>query len=155
MSYRIKLFNYLADKRNTYLNGPVLIKAPRKRRRVNFILDTGSPETILGYRDALSLQIPFNSLSKGRIFSFAGRKFQGYTYNKIKMAFISTENKLIEESMPISVIRPTSFKEVEEVDNIPTIIGTDFLRAKRYILYCDISGDNSYLQKKLPKKSAV
>ncbi len=149
MSYKIKLLSYLSDKKNTYLNGPVLLKTPRKRTRVNFILDTGSPETILSYRDALSLQMPFNSLSKGKIFGFAGRKFQGYVYNKLKMVFLSTENKVIEEKMKVSIIKPTSFRNLEEVDNIPTIIGTDFLKNKKYILYSDISENNSYLKKKV------
>jgi hypothetical protein len=85
---KIQILNFLENKNNTYLNGPVLLKTPRNRIKTNFILDTGSPETIISYRDALRLQIPFNSLSKGKILSFAGRKFQGYIYERLKFIFL-------------------------------------------------------------------
>jgi len=37
---------------------------------------------------------------------------------------------------------------MEELLKIPTIIGTDFLKEKRYVLFCDMSSNVAYLEKK-------
>lgn len=144
---KIKLFTYLEDSKNTYLNATVILKAPHQRILTKFILDTGSPQTIISYSDALRLQVPFNSLSKEEIISIGGRKYQGYSYNKLKFVFMSEENKQAEEEVEVRIIKPTSIKEMEEVDRIPTIIGTDFLKNKNYKLFCDFAKGEAYLEK--------
>jgi hypothetical protein len=49
--------------------------------------------------------------------------------------------------MRVSIVKPTSLKDIEEIDTIPTIIGTDFLRDKKFILFADIANDKSYIEK--------
>jgi len=145
---RIPLLTSLNQPEMTYLNSVVLLKTPRKILNTLFILDTGSPKTILSYFDALRLQIPFNSLSKTEIFSIGGRKYQGYCFSKLKFVFKSNDEKLIEEEFPVCVIKPTSEKEITELSGIQTIIGMDFLKTKKYILFCDMDGKIAYLEKK-------
>ena len=36
---------------------------------------------------------------------------------------------------------------MEEVDRIPTIIGTNFLKEKGYKLFCDIANNEAYIEK--------
>lgn len=103
---KIPLFTSLNRSEMTYLNNIVLLKTPRKLLNTSFILDTGSPTTILGYFDALRLQIPFNNLAKTKIVRIGGRKYQGYEYNRITFNFKSEENKLISEEFPVCVIKP-------------------------------------------------
>ncbi len=145
---KIPLLTSLNQPELTYLNNAVILKTPRKFLSTIFVLDTGSPSTILGYADAFRLQIPFDSLSKSRIIKLGGRTYQSYSFNRLTFSFRSEEGKLIEENFPASVIRPTSEKESQELSNIPTIIGTDFLKEKKYILYCDMANNIAYLERK-------
>lgn len=143
---RIKLFTGLGEE-ITYLKGNVILKTPRKIIPTTFILDTGSPKTIIGYSDSMRLQIPLNSLSKEGIISIGGRKYDGYKFNRMQFIFKTEEGGSITEEKEVAVIKPTSPKEVVEVQSMPTIIGTDFLKEKRYKLFCDIAGKEAYLEK--------
>ena len=145
---RIPLFTSLNQPEMTYLNNVVLLKTPRKLLNTIFILNTGAPKTIIGYSDALRLQIPFNSLEKTNTVRIGGRSFQGYCFNRINFIFRSEDGKIINEEFPVCVVKPTSEKEQEELSKIPTIIGTDFLKEKKYILFCDMDGGVAYLDKK-------
>lgn len=144
---RIPLLTSLGQPEMDYLNNVVTLKTPRKISRSSFILDTGSPITILGYSDALILQINFNNLSKREIIKLGGRKYQGYVFNKLTFFFKSEDNKLVSEKFPVIAIKPTSDKEKREIGTAPTIIGTDFLKNKKYKLFCDMAGKVAYLEK--------
>lgn len=130
----------------TYLNNVVILSAPRKTITSTFIFDTGSPKTILGYPDAIRLQIPINSLTKTNFVKLGGVNYQGYEYKKLTLIFRDGEGKLVKEKFPITIVRPTS--EKKNIQEIPTIIGMDFLKEKKYILFCDVNEDVAYLEKK-------
>lgn len=49
--------------------------------------------------------------------------------------------------MPVHVIKPTSLKELDEANVFVTIIGTDFLKTKKYKLFCNIANNEAYLEK--------
>jgi len=134
-----------------YLNSVVVLKTPRKILRTTFILDTGSPTTILSYLDARRLQIPFNPGAKTNIIRLGGSKYQGYSFGKITFLFRSEDNKLIKEDFPVCVVRPTSPKEIDELSSFPTIMGTDFLKIKKYTLFCDMDKGVAFLEKKVEK----
>ncbi|MDO8509501.1 MAG: hypothetical protein Q7S27_07535 [Nanoarchaeota archaeon] len=144
---RIKLLTYLEEKNNLYLNSSVLLKTPHKKVVTKFILDTGSPETIINYTDALRLNIPLNNLTESKIIRVGSRKYHGYFYDRLSMTFITTDKKQIEEKMRIIIVRPTSFKDIEEIDMLPTLLGMNFLKEKGYKLFCDFSKDEAYLEK--------
>ena len=143
---RIKLFTDMGEQKESYLNAPFLLKTAHNRTKTSFIFDTGSPTTIISYSDARLLQIPFNNTAE-QIIRLGGRKYQSYTYNKLTMVFLSEDNKPIEETMPVTIIKPTSIKDMEEVDSIPTILGMDFLKSKGYKLFCDLANQIAYLEK--------
>ncbi len=142
---KIKLLTYLEEKNNLYLNSTVLLKTPQKRTTTKFILDTGSPETIINYTDALRLNIPFNT--KGKIIRLGSKKFQGYEYSRLIFVFLTEDGNKVEEDMKVTVLRPTGFAEIDEVDAFPTILGMDFLKERGYKLFCDVSKDIAYLEK--------
>lgn len=141
---KIKLLTEMGER--NYLIGSVVLKTPRKLISTSFILDTGSPKTIINYRDSIRLQIPLNSLQKQEIISLGGRKHQGYKFDKVQFLFKTEEGKTVTENKEVLVIHPTSQRDIEEVQAIPTIIGTDFLKEKRYKLYCDIANKEAYLE---------
>jgi len=94
---RIPLLTSLNQPEMTFLNNVVLLKTPRKFLNTTFILDTGSPKTIISYSDALRLQIAFDSLAKTNIIRIGGRTYQGYCFNRLTFLFRSEDGKLIEE----------------------------------------------------------
>lgn len=144
---KIKLLTSLGSEKTVYLNAPLVLKTPNNRVKTLFILDTGSPHTIISYSDARRLQIPFSE-KNDEIIRIGGGKYRGYSYNKLKALFISEDNKLIEENLAnAKIIRPTSIKDEEEIGVFPTIIGTDFLKEKEYKLFCDFAKEDAFLEK--------
>ncbi|MCK4395274.1 hypothetical protein KAW96_01625 [candidate division WOR-3 bacterium] len=143
---KIPLLTYLHSAKMTYLNNAVVLRTQHNRITTVFILDTGSPKTVIGYFDASRLQIPLNS-SENETISIGGRKFWGRIFQKLKFVFKNEEGERVVEEMPVYVIKPTSPKELDEANKFPTIIGTDFLKLKKYKLYCDIANDDAYLEK--------
>jgi len=126
---------------------PVVLWAPRKKIKSFFIVDTGSPNTILNYTDSIRLGIPH--IAKGGIIRMGGRRYKSHVYRKFEIIFKSTDDKEIRESLPIRVLTPTSpkAKAMEELDAFPNILGMDFLKKKGYRLHCDLEKDNIYLEK--------
>lgn len=144
---RIPLLTSLDDE-GDYLNNAIVLRTPRNFLKTTFILDTGSPTTILSYLDARRLQIPFNDSAKTKIIRMGGAKYQGYSFNKTIFIFRSEDNKIIREEFPVCVVKPTSPKEQDDLSSFPTIIGMDFLKKKKYALFCDVDKGIAYLEKK-------
>ena len=49
---RIKLLTNLGGEGEDYLNAVILLKTPHKNIKTTFILDTGSPQSVIGYGDS-------------------------------------------------------------------------------------------------------
>ncbi len=124
---------------------PVILKTPLKRVVSNFILDTGSPHTILNYTDAIRLGIPH--IDKSEIMRIAGRVYQSYVYNKFKIIFKSEDNTEIVQEISIRALKVSSNKinEIENIDRMPNLLGLDFLETG-YKLYCDLKQRQIFLE---------
>ncbi len=133
------------DKELNWLKIPVTLKTPHKRISVFIIFDTGSPNTLLNYIDSRRLNIPFTE-SFGNA-NIGGNKYKSYSCNKIEVLFKTTEDQVIIEEIPIKILRP-SFKstELEELDDLPNILGLDFLK-KGWRFFCDINHEEIYFEK--------
>jgi len=107
--------------------------------------DTGSPNTLLNYIDSRRLNIPFTE-SFGNA-SIGGNKYKSYSYPKLEVLFKTTQNQVISEEISIKILRP-SFKstELEELDDLPNLLGLDFLK-KGWRFFCDINNDEIYFEK--------
>ena len=141
---KIKVATYLEEARENYLNLPVFIRAPHGVLRVNAIIDTGSPKTILGYEESRRLQLPFNESTKSLI-RIGGGAYQTYGVEKIKLVLEAENQQRTEEQLPIKILKPTSTKEIPS--GFSLIIGTDFLRDREYKLFCDIKNSDAYIEK--------
>ena len=91
---KIPLLTYLYSEKKTYLNNALVLRTPHKRITTFFILDTGSPSTIIGYSDALRLQIPLSGSEK-EIISLGSRKYWGRIFKKIKLVFKNSQGKSV------------------------------------------------------------
>jgi len=132
------------NKELKFLSVPILIQTPHKRLKTEFIIDTGSPYTILNYTDSIRLGIPHHT--KSELVRIGGREYQSYI-SKCEIILKSINNDRITETIYIRVLKPSSTKinELENLDRLPNILGLDFLLSYKFI--CDISNNEIYLEK--------
>ena len=118
---------------------------PHKRIASDFVIDTGSPHTILNYTDSIRLGIPHNT--KSEIVRMGGRVYQSYIYDNFEMILKSLDNQEIIEKISIRVIKPISskMKEIENLDKFPNLLGLDFL--EKWDLICKIKDNEIFLEK--------
>ena len=121
------------------------VLSKRKRIVSDFILDTGSPTTVIPYSQALRLQIPFNSLRKADHFGLAGARYRGYFYHHTQFIFMGEQGEKIREDFPTVVLKPTSKTKEQKSGGLPVILGLDFLRERNYSLFCNMSKNIAYL----------
>jgi hypothetical protein len=140
---KIKVFY---DKNLRLLKIPVVLKIPHGRIASDFVVDTGSPHTILNYTDSIRLSVPHNS--KAELVRIGGRVYQSYLFNRFTIVLKSENNEAISEDMPIRILIPNSLqgKELEALDKFPNLLGMDFLE-RGYKFYCDISKEEINFQK--------
>ena len=77
------------------------VLSKRKRIVSDFIIDTGSPKTVIPYSQALRLQIPFNSLRKADDFGLAGARYRGYLYHHTQFVFMEHKERRFEKIFPL------------------------------------------------------
>lgn len=128
------------------LNLPAVLITQRKRVMSKFIIDTGSPHTILNYGDSLRLNIPHNE--KSEVIRIGGRVYQSYIFNNLQIIFKSFNGEEVRQSISVRVLKPNSLKsnELENLDRIPNILDLDFLELG-YNFSCDLVNDEVFLQK--------
>ncbi len=137
---RIKVFY---DKNLRLLKIPAILKIPNKRISSDFVLDTGSPHTVLNYSDSIRLGVPH--ITKSDIIRIGGRTYQSYIFNRFEIIFKSIDNKEVKEILPVRILKPNSAKieELGRLDKFPNLLGLDFL--ERYRFFCDIPNKEIYL----------
>ncbi len=119
---------------------------------VEFLIDTGSNETFLNYNHITKYNLPINLMEK------AGREINlvNGTYELLKMQTKGLsfkdengETKLL-SVQSINVARPkmTSEKNLAISYQIPAILGLDFLKENKLILFVDMHNNLAYLESK-------
>lgn len=79
--------------------------------------------------------------------SIGGNKYSSYSYNKISILFKSTQNELITQEIDVKILRPSlNSQELQELDNLPNILGLDFLK-KDWRFHCDLKNNEVYFEK--------
>ncbi len=130
----------------------VTIQGPHIFGRITFLIDTGSPDTIISEGNALMLKIPLKKLPKDKpIMGWGGGSYDSYTFNNVTINFKTDENKIFQVHIPKILISQLTTKMTEEERQIslsfPSVIGTDLLKNNGLILYFDPSKSVAYLEK--------
>ena len=128
------------------LRVPVVLLTPHKRVVSNFVIDTGSPHTIINYKDSLRLAIPH--IQKSELVRIAGKVYQSYVYERVEIIFKTLEGKEMREKIPVRVLKLFSlrFSEIENLDKLPNLLGLDFLE-KGYKLVCNMKEADIFIEK--------
>ncbi len=98
------------------------------KRKVSFLIDTGSPITILSERDARKLKIDYNKLkpANGSIMGLGGFA-ETYILKKVILHFF-TRTRMID----ITLKKLLAYKNVSDdkdiINQIPSLLGRDALR---------------------------
>lgn len=128
----------------------ITIRAPRVLHiPVEALVDTGSPWIAITPKDILRLNISIKRLRKATEYvnvSLGGHKFWRYQL-KATVALKDEEGKLINVNLPISVLWPTKKKWPDEIRDIPSVLGSDFLTIGRFYLHFDPSKQTAFLEK--------
>lgn len=121
-----------------------------RRKIMNFVLDTGSPDSYITYKDVLKLQIPLEGKQSKGITNFGGSKFNTIQLPHFKFHLIKSGNEQILELDNISLyaLKPTKTSKEHQllIEALPSILGLDFLKEQKLSLHVVLSEDLVYLQ---------
>lgn len=120
-----------------------------QRQLMDFVVDTGSPNSYLSDKDVRRLQIPIKEkLSKEEV-DFGGSRFKQVSLPKIEMYLLKEESgKPLTLSVTISALKTTktSAKKIQVAQTLPSILGLDFLREQKLSLHVILTEELAYLE---------
>jgi hypothetical protein len=144
-----KRINLLMIPSQNFLGLSAVLKSIRGETQIPFILDTGSPETIIPFQKAIELNLPINDLKIDDDISLLGGKYKAYRLPK-KIAFncLYEDGSIMTKEFSPLVVKPLSKAKDKENKTILTemLMGLDFLKESGLVLYCNMRKDVAYLE---------
>ena len=118
--------------------------------KIEFYVDTGSPETFISQSDAFRLHVPMSSLPFLRNAKIGGSTYELKRIREIELKFKTEEGELESITLPeFSVLEGTKrdIKGLQESNSVPSLMGVDFLTVNSLALYFNPSKNTAYLEK--------
>ena len=117
---------------------------------MNFVIDTGSPDSYLSGKDVKVLQVPLKDrISSGEV-DFGGSRFKHISIPKIKMYLLKEgkQEEYVELDVDLKALKTirTSERNIQVAESLPSILGMDFLRDQKLSLHVVLTEDLAYLQ---------
>jgi len=118
---------------------------------MEFVIDTGSPDSYLSNSDIENMQIPMKGIqSKGEV-DFGGSRFKQFTLPKMTMHILKEDkqkNDYVTLKASLSALKTTktSEKKRQTAHKLPSILGMSFLKEQRVSLHVILTEDMAYLQ---------
>jgi len=131
---------------------PFLCTYPRSFGRVEAVIDTGAPQTILSAKDAIRLNMPFKSFPSAKpIRGFGKGNTPALSIKNFQISLHSIENQRASFKFPIVAIDvPTLYKRgkgaLDSALTLPSLIGLDFLDVNELQLFVDLNNNEAYLE---------
>ena len=120
-----------------------------QRQIMEFIIDTGSQNSYLSFLDVLRLQIATSDKSSDKEINFGGSRFKQIPIPKLKMHLL-TDDKSTALSLDVQIsalkTTKTSTKNIQIAEQLPSILGMDFLKEQKLSLHVILSEDLAYLE---------
>ena len=132
---------------------PMLSTYPRSFGRIEAVIDTGAPKTILSAGDAIRLNIPFTRFESTTPLTGLGKgRTPVLLVSKFTFSLRDSEGKPNNFSMPILVtdvprIRNEGQERLNNATRVPTLIGMDFLETNSLDLFVSVNKNIAYLEK--------
>lgn len=154
MRIPLSVENFYSERKVVFAHFFLQIPSMRVAHALSAVVDSGSPFTSIATRDALSLSLPIRSFERETLTYLAGFKFYGKNV-KGTLVFRDAENKIVRFVHTIRILIPTKMEDasIREVQDIPSLIGTDFLEDNRLTLVYNPSVLKAYFDTELPTVS--
>ena len=129
-----------------------VIGCPKLRvplRKMDFVVDTGSPDSYISDRDVRLMQIPIKDKSAQEEVDFGGSRFKRislppFTMHLLKEGF--KEKTTLTISLSALKTTKMSDKKKEAAQMLPSILGLDFLREQKLALPVILNENVAYLE---------
>jgi hypothetical protein len=113
----------------------VLLELPalKIKRKISFLIDTGSPVTILSERDARKLKLDYEKLSSanGNIMGLGGFS-ETYMLRKVILHFF-TRKESLDIQLDDLYVSKSIIADEEIINQIPSLLGRDALKEFTFI----------------------
>ena len=132
----------------------VILRARRYHmfKPLRLFVDTGSPWTIIGERDASLLNVPYKRLLKTRAMTgIGGGSIIAHEMKTVEMIFKDENEKGVIIKFPTVYAIRTQKRDARSKtrsEAVPSILGLDFLLKNGFKLVFDPSNKTAYLEKK-------
>jgi len=118
-----------------------------QRQFLEFIIDTGSPDSYISEKDALKLHIPTKDKPSSGYVDFGGSR-----YKVIKLPefifYVLKENATAELKLSLKTLKSekTSPEKIKMSQVAPSILGLDFLKSQKLSLHVFMNENLAYLE---------
>ncbi len=116
---------------------------------ISFFVDTGSDASFISHDDAMNMQIPLDSLSLRESFSMGSGKYNLAFGRPATLYFKTDEGKILQiniPAIPVGLSTKKGNKREQEIGEIPSILGTDFLMENSLGLHFFPRKDEAWLE---------
>ena len=118
---------------------------------IRFIVDTGSPKSVISEKDSLVLQIPFKRIKRTiPVYGIGGSSVEAHPIKKAVLTFRNEQGKLEHRTLP-EIYACRTAKRTKAVimrsRKLPSILGVDFLIGNHLKLVFDPVNSIAYLEK--------
>lgn len=115
---------------------------------VQFIIDTGSDRSMLGYGDAIKMNLPLSKFPFDEHTRLGGYTIATHKMGPVALSFSDDKGGVERIHLDgFSVLVPTQ-KGIkrEEVATIPSILGIDFMKIAKLSLFCNPNKNEAYFE---------
>jgi len=123
------------------------------RQIMEFVIDTGSPNSYLSDKDVKRLQIPIKDRPSKEEVDFGGSRYKQVSLPEFKM-YLLKEDKEKKESITLNLFlsalktMKSSEKKIQMAQALPSILGLDFLKNQKLSLHVILTENIAYLEYK-------
>lgn len=121
-----------------------------RRQIMEFVIDTGSPDSYLSDKDVRRLQIPIKDRSSKGEVDFGGSRFNQIHIPKITMYLLKEDKErgYLTLDISLSALKTTKMSEqkIQRAQTLPSILGLDFLKEQKISLHVILTENLAYLE---------
>lgn len=142
---------YLHRDKSPYLDVLVSLRKRATKRKIAFLIDTGSPKTIISERDALKLGLDFTRMRElnEQLLGLGGFS-ETYRVANVTLLFASENGGHTEQLKEVIVHREQELPD-EIKKQIPSLLGRDLIG--RFVLVLDEGQEMVFMTDEHPPKS--
>ncbi len=131
-----------------------VIECPKlriQRQIMDFVIDTGSPDSYFSDKDVKRLQISIKDRSSNGEVDFGGSRFKQVPLPKVSMYLLKEgkeEKECITLQVSFSALKTTkcSSKKIQIAQALPSVLGLDFLKEQKISPHVVLTEDLAYLE---------